>query len=683
MNSRFFSQTVLCLLFAMPLFAQGPPLFQAGWGSGFFSDNFGVYPGDPGGSICVSSVANPYPNPKFGNFTNTKTTNCTIGSSLSSSTTFQSKLVDIGHLGFLLESASGANASAVTRGNITATATVSSFSDLGMGEWIPITGTNSNYYQENLPAAVSPGGSLSLKFHIQGSTGSYGCLKVNIYMVSDDPTQEVDFFPDLGIPCSGMSPATVNLPVNTPPLIIGPSGTYSIHIQVSASQNAVGTSTVTVSSNTYVAMGDSYSAGAGDEPYGSGPGDQDCKRSAQGFPIRLNLPLGLIFVACSGSVIDSLYNTAPVPPVQTVDESTSLVTVSIGGNDVDLVLALYDCSLFEAVENVSCQSLLLPVVPQPLTIVQIFNRLLPTVAGRLVTLYKQLQARGPHARILALTYPNPMSSSAAAGRSCPQTFDTLSAPDERFLWQFIEETNAAIRAAASAANIEVVDLNRDANSQFPSHTVCAANSLFFSPKDSGLADIGASYHPNGAGEAEIARIIKAHLDGGPPPSTPFQVGPSQTVTAKLNVAAGQGHAVFSSTWPGSDIVMSLVSPSGHVIDRTTIGPTVDHTVGATFEVYNLTVPEAGTWTVTLFGANVAAQGEQVNLRLTVVPKAPGDADGDGIATCADLTIVKAAFGKRSGQLGFDPRADLNGDGVVDIRDLSAVAQQLFPGTTCQ
>jgi len=60
-----------------------------------------------------------------------------------------------------------------------------------------------------------------------------------------------------------------------------------------------------------------------------------------------------------------------------------------------------------------------------------------------------------------------------------------------------------------------------------------------------------------------------------------------------------------------------------------------------------------------------------------------DINGDGVVNCSDLDIVKAAFGKKSGQTGFDSRADVNGDGVVNILDLSIVAKQAPPGTACQ
>lgn len=61
---------------------------------------------------------------------------------------------------------------------------------------------------------------------------------------------------------------------------------------------------------------------------------------------------------------------------------------------------------------------------------------------------------------------------------------------------------------------------------------------------------------------------------------------------------------------------------------------------------------------------------------------PGDVDFNGAIDCRDQAVVKASFGKRAGMAGFDARADVNADGVVDIRDLSFIAQKLPAGTTC-
>jgi len=67
----------------------------------------------------------------------------------------------------------------------------------------------------------------------------------------------------------------------------------------------------------------------------------------------------------------------------------------------------------------------------------------------------------------------------------------------------------------------------------------------------------------------------------------------------------------------------------------------------------------------------------------VLTAMPGDRNGDGKVDCADLTIVKVAFGKSIGQPGYDPRADVNGDGVINIIDLATVAQALPAATVCQ
>ena len=61
----------------------------------------------------------------------------------------------------------------------------------------------------------------------------------------------------------------------------------------------------------------------------------------------------------------------------------------------------------------------------------------------------------------------------------------------------------------------------------------------------------------------------------------------------------------------------------------------------------------------------------------------GDVNGDGKVNCADVSIVKSAFGKRTGQAGYNVAADLNNDGTVNILDLFIVSRQLAAGTVCQ
>jgi len=61
----------------------------------------------------------------------------------------------------------------------------------------------------------------------------------------------------------------------------------------------------------------------------------------------------------------------------------------------------------------------------------------------------------------------------------------------------------------------------------------------------------------------------------------------------------------------------------------------------------------------------------------------GDANGDGVIDCSDMSAVRAALGKRSGQVGYSATADVNGDGVIDVRDLAIVSQHLPAGSACK
>lgn len=52
----------------------------------------------------------------------------------------------------------------------------------------------------------------------------------------------------------------------------------------------------------------------------------------------------------------------------------------------------------------------------------------------------------------------------------------------------------------------------------------------------------------------------------------------------------------------------------------------------------------------------------------------GDANGDDEVNEADFEFAEARFGLRSAETGFDSRADLTGDGLVDVSDFSLMAK---------
>jgi hypothetical protein len=81
-------------------------------------------------------------------------------------------------------------------------------------------------------------------------------------------------------------------------------------------------------------------------------------------------------------------------------------------------------------------------------------------------------------------------------------------------------------------------------------------------------------------------------------------------------------------------------------------------------------------------ADVIRDGAVNQTDLLVVANIIADVNHDGVVNCSDYTIVKSAYGKRTGQAGFNAAADINGNGVVDLTDLAIVSLALPTGTVC-
>ncbi|MFH0725325.1 MAG: choice-of-anchor Q domain-containing protein [Pseudomonadota bacterium] len=153
----------------------------------------------------------------------------------------------------------------------------------------------------------------------------------------------------------------------------------------------------------------------------------------------------------------------------------------------------------------------------------------------------------------------------------------------------------------------------------------------------------------------------------------------------LPLAASQSSPIFLVQWTGTDADSGVSAYSVFVsvdngpftpfqTDTLSTSATFTGQTGKTYRFYSVARDFVGNTEdpPALFdtGTTIAAAGNA------------GDLNNDGAVNCADLAIVKASFGKRTGQPGFDPRADVNKDGVVDIRDLSFVSRLLPAGTKC-
>jgi serine/threonine protein kinase len=104
-------------------------------------------------------------------------------------------------------------------------------------------------------------------------------------------------------------------------------------------------------------------------------------------------------------------------------------------------------------------------------------------------------------------------------------------------------------------------------------------------------------------------------------------------------------------------------------DGTPIPGTSSSLVAGPFNLRN-----SGLYTTT-FSVRVSDQAGQQLTSSSSVVKVVGNPDinGDGSVNCADLAILRAAYGSTAGTTTWNPVADLNGDGAVNITDLSIQA----------
>ena len=179
-----------------------------------------------------------------------------------------------------------------------------------------------------------------------------------------------------------------------------------------------------------------------------------------------------------------------------------------------------------------------------------------------------------------------------------------------------------------------------------------------------------------------------------------------TTVTNLAVQAESKFAQFTSQWHGSDAQLTLTGPGGQIISANTVDPSVSHDKGATYETYSITAPEPGVWTASLYGADVPPAGEGAAIILSQASTPGPDTDLDEIIDSADNcpgtynpdqtntdagnaalnrpgadALGDACDGDIVGDGGgatlhvYCPirRADLDGDGVVSILDLSKLA----------
>lgn len=236
----------------------------------------------------------------------------------------------------------------------------------------------------------------------------------------------------------------------------------------------------------YVALGDSYTSGVGAGGYLDLSGA--CDRSADAYP-RLwddvNQPAAQLSVACSGASIPTVISSQ----LPELSATTTLVSITIGGNDVGFTSVLATCVLAPTSFCVSAVG-------------AAESEMRSKLPGQLNSLLADIAADAPSARVVLLGYPRLYDLSRSAG--CIG----LSSTDRADLNAAADDLDSQLRAAAGRYD----DVFADVRPAFAGHLICDPGSWLHSVD---WLDLSGSYHPTAAGQAAYYRVLSEYAVAPP------------------------------------------------------------------------------------------------------------------------------------------------------------------------
>lgn len=231
------------------------------------------------------------------------------------------------------------------------------------------------------------------------------------------------------------------------------------------------------SADQYVALGDSFSSGVGTGSYTL---SSSCRRGVYAYPwlvAQQRANTSLAFVACSGARTTDVMASQ----IQSVTAATTIVTITIGGNDIGFSDLIVQCTL------ANCSSAL-----------DSKRATLVTFLGpRLDTVYTAIRSRALAATVVVLGYPRMFSSAGCLGTLGITSTERTKAN------QLADALDQLLSARAAAAGLTY----KSAIAPFTGHAVCSG-----SPWLNGLNFFNTveSYHPNRNGNSlGYAPLVRA------------------------------------------------------------------------------------------------------------------------------------------------------------------------------
>jgi lysophospholipase L1-like esterase len=236
----------------------------------------------------------------------------------------------------------------------------------------------------------------------------------------------------------------------------------------------------------YVALGSSYAAGPGIPTQSGGV----CTRSSHNYPnmVAAKLKLSLVDVSCSGAttanVLTTSQSTNP-PQIDAVTSDTSLVTFTVGGNDIGYTAAAFSCGM----RGAACTS-------DPAQLASS----LATLKTSLTTMVSTIRSKAASAKIVLVTYP----------RLVPPTACTA--------LNFSQEGNQVVGSMGQGLEQVFVEVAKTTHVLLADPYVIGQTHGPCAPPDARwiagqMVTVGFPYHPTPLGHEEMAALTERALQG--------------------------------------------------------------------------------------------------------------------------------------------------------------------------
>jgi lysophospholipase L1-like esterase len=249
----------------------------------------------------------------------------------------------------------------------------------------------------------------------------------------------------------------------------------------------------------YVALGDSYAAGPG-IPAATGV-PVTCGRSTANYPSLVRDGMDAVTfrdVSCGGATTANMTAPQPTraganpPQLQALTTDTTLVTLTLGGNDIGYAEIIDECLARAAhqPDGAGCRAYFQRAGHDVLAV-----RIAAT-APQLGDVLRQVKQRAPSARVLLVGYPTILPT----GNGCPEA--PFSAGDTAYLNQTFQALNAMIEQQARAAGAHFVDTARES----VNHDICASPNMRWVEGREPTSP-AAAFHPNALGMRNTAHQV--------------------------------------------------------------------------------------------------------------------------------------------------------------------------------